>query len=55
MKYIKVLLSSLFVLVLFTACSQKEVTILEVVEVVDVQIEEAPLLHSKIIAVEKSK
>lgn len=52
MKYIKVLLSSLFILAVFTACSQKEVTI---VEVVDVQIEEVPLLHSKIIAVEKSK
>ncbi|MBU3014330.1 hypothetical protein KO488_06135 [Poseidonibacter lekithochrous] len=52
MKYIKELLSCLFVLTLFTACSQKEVTI---VEVVDVHTEEVPLLHSKIIAVEKSR
>ena len=52
MKYIKVLVSSLFVLAVFTACSQKEVII---VEVIDVHIEEVPLQHSKIIAVEKSE
>ena len=49
MKYIKILISSLFVLSIFTACAQKDV------EMAKTHVYESTSLHSKIIAVESSK
>lgn len=53
MKYIKILINSLFVLSIFTACAQKDVK--KDVEMAKTYVDESTSLHSKIIAVESSK